>query len=146
MKNLLLVAFVLFSRWSQAGAQIASATLLGEVRDESGALAPAAIVTARQDATGFVRTAVTSAQGAYRIDELVPGTYTVTAEKSGFRMMEVKDVRLEVNQKARFDLILKLGGERESVTVQAQVSPVQSDDASVGYRLDAQAIDSLPLA
>ena len=75
----------------------------------------------------------------------MPGAYTVTAEKSGFRTIEAKNVTLEVNQKARFDLILKVGGEHESVTVRAQVSPVQSDDASVGYRLDAQAIDSLPL-
>jgi len=98
MKNLFLIVFVLLSVRPEASAQIASATLLGEVRDESGALAPAATVTARQDATGFVRRALTSAQGAYRIDELLPGAYTVTAEKSGFRKIEAKNVTLEVNQ------------------------------------------------
>ena len=121
------------------------ATLLGEVRDESGALAPAVTVTARQNATGFVRTSVTNTQGAYRIDELIPGQYTVTAGKSGFQTLESKDVMLEVNQRARLDMQLQLGSASGSVTVEAQVSPVQSDDATVGYRLESSNIDALPL-
>ncbi|HVP45017.1 MAG TPA: carboxypeptidase regulatory-like domain-containing protein [Bryobacteraceae bacterium] len=145
MKKLLLIVCLLLALRPMASAQVASATLLGEVRDESGGLAPAATVTARHSATGFVRTATANSQGEYRIDELLPGDYTVTAEKSGFRAVEAKGVRLEVNQKARFDLVLKVGEERGSITVEAQVSPVQSDDASIGYRLETSAIDSLPL-
>ena len=135
----------MFGLSSVTHAQAASSTLLGEVRDESGSLAPAVTVTARNNATGFVRTAATGPQGAYRIDELLPGEYTVTAEKSGFRTLQVQDVALQVNQKARLDLVLKIGGERDSITVKAQVSPLQGDDASVGYRLEASAVDSLPL-
>ena len=145
MTKRLLIALCLLATSPGAYAQVASATLLGEVRDESGALSPAVTITARQNATGFVRTSVTNAQGAYRIDELTPGQYTVTAEKSGFRMLESKDVALEVNQKARLDMVLQLGGARDSVTVEAQVSPVQSDDATVGYRLESSNIDALPL-
>jgi outer membrane receptor protein involved in Fe transport len=145
MRKLLLIALLLSGVRSPARAQVASATLLGEVRDESGALAPAVTVTTRQIATGFTRTAVTNAEGGYRMEELPPGEYTVLAEKSGFGTIEARNVTLEVNQKARLDLVLKIAGARESVTVEAQVSPVQSDDASVGYRLNAQAIDSLPL-
>src|SRR5579859_6652565 len=126
-------------------AQVASAALLGEVHDESGALAPAVTVSARHNATGFLRTAVTSTQGAYRIDELLPGDYTVTAERAGFRTVEARNVTLQVNQKARLDLILKIGAERDSVTVQALVSPLHGDDASVGYRLQTSDIEALPL-
>src|SRR5215469_6473171 len=118
-------------------AQVASATLLGEIQDESGALAPAVTITARQDSTGFVRTAVTNTEGAYRIDDLIPGKYTIIVRKSGFRTLESKDVSLAVNQKARLDMVLKVGGERDSVTVQARVSLVQGDDATVGYRLES---------
>jgi outer membrane receptor protein involved in Fe transport len=143
MRKLLLIATCLFA--ARLPAQVASATLLGEVRDESGALAPAVTVTARQNATGFVRTTATNPQGAYRIGELLPGGYTVTAEKPGFRTLTSKDVTLEVNQKARFDIVLKLGQARDSVTVEGQVSPVQSDDATVGYRLEPAEINALPL-
>lgn len=126
-------------------AQVASATLLGEVRDQTGALAPAVTVTARQDATGFVRTAVTNAQGAYRIDELIPGAYTVTAEKTDFNKFQSEHVVLEVNQNARLDIVLTVGPARGSVTVEGQVSLVQTDDATAGYRVDSSTIDSLPL-
>jgi hypothetical protein len=137
---------ILFCIVGDVRAQVASATLLGEIRDESSALAPGVRVTARNDATRFIRVTVSSPQGAYRIDQLLPGTYTVIAEKPGFRTATSENVLLEVNQKARLDLVIKVGAERDSVTVSAPVSPMQSDDASVGYRLDTAAIDSLPLA
>ena len=145
MKKLFLIALTLLALRTTTHAQVASAALLGEVHDESGALAPAVTVSARHDATGFLRIAITNAQGAYRIDELLPGDYTVTAERAGFRTVEARNVNLQVNQKARLDLVLKVGTERDSVTVQAQVSPLQSDDPSIGYRLDSSTIDSLPL-
>ena len=141
-----LIAFLVPTMQPALRAQVASAALLGEVHDESGALAPAVAVSARHDATGFVRLAVTNAQGAYRIDELSPGDYTVTAERAGFRTVEARNVTLQVNQKARLDLVLEIGAERDSITVQAQVSPLQSDDPSVGYRLQTSEIDALPLA
>jgi len=73
MTKRLFIALCLFATRPLCYSQVASATILGEVHDESGALAPAVTVSARQNATGFVRTAVTNAQGAYRIDELIPG-------------------------------------------------------------------------
>src|SRR5438552_3685446 len=86
-----------------AHAQVASATLLGDVRDESSALAQGVTVTALQNATGFTRTTITGEQGTYRFDELLPGAYTVTARKPGFRAITAEDVTLEVNQKGRLD-------------------------------------------
>src|SRR5579864_2985517 len=145
MKWNLLFASLLLALGSVAHAQVASSTLLGEVRDESGALVPAVTVTARNNANGFVRSSMTGQQGAYRIDELLPGDYTLSTEKSGFRTLTTGGVTLEVNQKARLDLVLKVGAERDSVTVQAQVSPLQGDDATIGYRLESSGIDALPL-
>ena len=146
MKVFLCVLLLIFAYAPQpAVAQVASATLLGQVRDESSAVAPAVTVTARNSATGFTRTAVTNAQGAYRIDELLPGTYTVTAAKQGFQPVSVESFPLEVNQNARLDLVLKIGAERGSLTVQGTVSQVQTDDASAGYSLESSEINALPL-
>ena len=126
-------------------AQVSSGVLLGEVRDPSGAVVAAASVTAVHDATGFSFSAGTGAQGSYRIGELPPGGYTVTVAKPGFRTAVARRVILEVNQKARLDVVMQVGVAHDSVTVTAEVSPLQNDDASAGYRLDNSAIESLPL-
>ena len=125
--------------------QVSSATLLGEVSDEAAATLPNVKVTARHEATGFSRSALTGAEGSYRIADLLPGRYTITAEKQGFRTLTVGPVVLEVNQKAQLDLPLKVGLQQEALTVTAEVSPIQGNDASVGYRLDAPIIRGLPL-
>lgn len=125
--------------------QVASGTLLGEVRDESSALAPGVRIAARHEPTGFSRGAVTNETGAYRVDNLLPGTYTVTAEKQGFRLVIAPSVLVEVNQKAELNLVLRVGSVSDSITVVSDVTPLQAGDASVGYRLDSPAITELPL-
>jgi len=141
----LLIALVTGLSAGVAFAQVASSTLSGVVVDESGAAAPGVAVSAREESTGFVRNTFTGAEGAYVIEELPPGIYTVTAQKAGFRTTTSEHVALAVNQKARLDLNLKVGETRDSVTAVATVSPVQSDEASIGYRLDSQTTEELPL-
>lgn len=130
---------------STVAGQVSSAALLGEISDQASAALPGTKVTARHEATGFSRSALTNAEGSYRIGDLLPGRYTVTAEKEGFHTVTINAVVLEVNQKARLDLQLKVGLQQEIITVAAEVSPLQGDDASVGYRLDFQTIRGLPL-
>ena len=59
-------------------AQVSSGSLVGDV------LVPDVTITARSKTTGFARGTVTTEYGSYRIDELPPGDYSVTAEKAGF--------------------------------------------------------------
>ena len=138
---ILLVLAAAFPVWGQ----VASGSVLGEIRDESGALVPGARVTARHEAIGFARSVFTGPEGVYQIEQLLPGPCTVTAEKLGFQTVIAGPIVLEVNQRARLDLVLKVGVERESVTVTAAVSPLRADDPSAGHRLDAASISSLPL-
>ena len=129
-----------------ARAQLASATLSGMVFDESRAAAPGVALTAREESTGFTRMTLTGAEGGYVLSELSPGIYTVTAQKAGFRTLTSEHVALAVNQKAHLDLDLKVGEMRDSVTAVAAVSPVQTDEATIGYLFDAQTTEELPLA
>ncbi len=137
---------LLFLFGSAAAAQVASSGLFGEVRDETSLPVQAALVTARNDATGFVRKVATDEQGKYRMDELRPGVYTVTVQKSGFQETTAKQVTLEVSLRARLSFELAIASGRESVTVAASVSPIRTEDASQGYLLDQRTISSLPLA
>lgn len=126
-------------------AQVASATLSGTVSDQSAAVAPGAVVTARGEGTGFTRQTMAGPDGIYVMEQLPPGLYTVTAQKAGFQTTTSEHVLLTVNQRARLDLELHVGHEREIVTAAASVSPVQEEEASVGYRLDGRTTESLPL-
>jgi outer membrane receptor protein involved in Fe transport len=127
-------------------AQVASATLAGTVVDQSSALIPGVTITTAQVDTGFSRATVTNAEGNYFFDRLAPGSYTVTARKQGLNVAEATGVVLEVNQKARQDFTLAVGTGLERITVAAAVSPVDTEDASVGYRMDNARIAALPLA
>ena len=141
----MILLFLLLGFVSSVFGQVASSSLLGSVRDESSALVPNVRITVRQESTGFSRTVVTNTDGSYRIDELLPGRYRVTAEKPGFQRVNAGPIVLELSRKGKLDLVLRVGSERDSVTVQATVSPLETDDASVGYRLDSFAIAALPL-
>ena len=139
-------AFLLLLISAAAQAQVASATLAGTVTDESSAVVGSAAIVAAQPATGFSRATVTDPHGNYVFDQLPPGTYTITARKPGFLAYEATGVVLELNQKGRYDIRLTVGAERERITVTAAVSPVNTEDASAGYRLDNSKIAALPLA
>ena len=129
-----------------AHGQVSSASLMGEIRDESTALVPGAQVTIRQESTGFTRSVVTGAAGNYRVDELLPGSYVVSASKTGFREVTYPNVVVEVNQKARLDMVLQVGtGGGDTITVTDPVSRVAADDASAGFRMESKSIEALPI-
>jgi hypothetical protein len=68
-----------------AFAQIATATLAGIVRDETGGTLPGVTVTVRSATTGAVRTVTTDSSGRYRVAALDPGEYEVRTELANFR-------------------------------------------------------------
>jgi len=125
--------------------QVSSGSLLGDVRDEKDAAIAGVTVVARNNDTGFSRTATTNAYGSYRIDDLLPGGYTVTGQHDSFHLATASPVFVEVNQKARLDFEMRVGSARETVTVTARTSPLQTDDASEGYLLGSSFFEALPL-
>src|SRR5437899_12663778 len=81
-------------------AQLPTGTILGVVKDTSGAVIPGVTVTVRNTATGAARTASTAEDGVYLVPALLVGTYDITAELSGFSTSVSRGVRLEVAQEA----------------------------------------------
>src|SRR4026209_3020281 len=77
---------------ASAFAQFDTSTVLGAVKDSSGAVVPGATVTLKNTATGITATAVTDADGAYQFLNVRVGTYSVRAELQGFSIAEAKDV------------------------------------------------------
>src|SRR4051812_40000567 len=76
----------------QVFAQFDTATVLGTVKDTSGAVVPGATVTLKNTATGITANAVTDADGSYQFLNVRVGTYVIRAELQGFSAAEAKDV------------------------------------------------------
>jgi len=106
-----------------ASAQESSARLLGTITDPTGAVIPGANIMAHNVATGLERKTVSNATGEYLIPGLPIGEYTVTADSSGFKTSTITGLTLQVNQDARVDIRMAVGGAAESIEVQA-VSPL----------------------
>ena len=100
-----------------ADAQIATATLLGVVRDQTGAALPGAAVTAKSAATGATRSAITDTDGRYRIAALDPGEYEVRVELASFKTVVRPRVLLTVGGTTEADVEMSLGPIAEQVTV-----------------------------
>src|SRR6185503_7040431 len=128
-----------------ADAQVTSAAVVGTVTDTSGAALPGATVTARNVDTGFVRAVPTNESGAYRLDFMPTGTYVVELSLSGFKTERRSNIVLNVNDTARIDTSLAVGGLTEAVTVEGRSGDVNTATADLSKTVDAAAIQSLPL-
>src|SRR3984885_12008721 len=82
--SLALLVIALMMAPSLVAQSLVSGDLTGTVTDPSGAVVSGATVTLKSDATGATRTTTSNASGAYRFSLLQPGSYTITANASGF--------------------------------------------------------------
>lgn len=126
-------------------AQTTTATIGGLVRDESGAGVPDAKVTALNLLTSFTRSTTTDGTGGYLLPSLPIGEYAVTAEKDGFQRFTQAGITLSVNQNARVDMSLLVGGVTADVQVVADVADIDTRSTTVGEVVDRVRVQELPL-
>jgi hypothetical protein len=119
------------------------ATILGTVTDPSGSVVPNVKIRATHVETNEVRNIVTNDAGQYVVADLPIGHYNVSAQASGFKMAEHKDVVLNVADRARVDFQMELGSTTETVTVEANTVAVQTDSGEVSSVVTGQQITQL---
>ena len=129
-----------------AAAQVTSGAISGVITDAQSAVLPGVALTLRNTETGFTRTAVTEADGRYRLAGLSPGRYDLKAELSGFAPVEVTDITLTIGLDVGVNIALQLGGVEESLTVTGQASIVETTTTDVSGVITQQQIETLPLA
>src|SRR5687768_12525021 len=106
-------------------AAMAQATIAGVVRDASGAVLPGVTVEASSPALiEKVRSVVTDGTGQYRIVDLRPGTYTVTATLPGFSVVRRADIELSGAMTATIPIDMRVGGLQETITVTGETPVV----------------------
>lgn len=125
-------------------AQNSQGTILGHVKDATGAALPGAEVTATNMSTNVISRFTTNPTGDYVFVNVIPGTYQVTVQAPGFKSEVSRNLILEVDQTLRQDFSLSVGQIKEEVVVTADAQMVQTDNTTTGNVMDQSAIEELP--
>jgi hypothetical protein len=126
--------------------QAVSATLLGNVTDNTGASVPNAEVQILESATGIPHAGVTNESGNFTFPDLTPGTYTVSVESKGFKKETRANVDVVVNTTTRVDMVLQAGSVTESVVVTSAPPIMQTDRADVSANIESRTLQTAPVA
>ena len=127
-----------------ARAQVATGTILGNVKDSSGGV-PTAQVTATNLDTQVARTTLTDAEGQYVLTLLPVGNYKVEIAMTGYKNFSQTGIRLEVGRNARIDATLEPGNIQEVVSVVADAPLVETSSAAVSRTVGQNEVLNLPL-
>ncbi len=117
----------------------------GVISDPTGAMVPDASVTLTNTATGVVSTARTNERGFYSVPFLHPAFYKVEAAKAGFATVTRENLKLDVDQTARIDFVLRLGAVAETVQVTATAALLESETTTMGTVMENKRILEMPL-
>jgi hypothetical protein len=127
-------------------AQSDRGTITGNVTDPSGAVVPAAKVTATSLDTGEVRETTTNGEGAYTLPELKAGRWRITVEAQGFKTTTVDEYKVAVQVTHSLDVKLDVGAVADVVTVTGDQTPaIQTDSPVRQTNVTERQVKELPL-
>lgn len=125
-----------------------NANLSGVITDSNGATVVGATVTAVSLTNGSQRTAVTTGEGYYSIQQLPAGTYKVTVTQEGFKSSQVDSLALAVGQTRELDVVLETGEISAVINVAtSEVEPAAIDQSSnrLGVNISSREVAELPV-
>lgn len=126
-------------------AQETTGGITGTVRDPSGAVVPNVQVTLTNSDTGFSKRITSNPSGVYFAPVLPIGSYQLSVEQAGFQRFVQKGIILHVNDMLTVDVALQLGQLTQQVTVEATVTPVQTETGDVSNLFSGQQVRELAL-
>src|SRR5438270_6897599 len=126
-------------------AQSERGTVSGTVRDATGAAVPAARIVIKNNATNQSTELTTNESGEFAAPDIAVGTYTVRAEKGGFRPAEMTGLTVDAASSVRADMNLQVGQSQQVVEVQAAAVQLSSEDSKTSVTINQKLVDTLPL-
>ena len=139
------ICFVLACLLAVQSTAWAQATIAGLVKDSSGAVLPGVSVEAASPALiEKVRTTVTDSAGRYRIEDLRPGTYSVTFTLPGFATVKRDGLIVSGSAVIAVDADMRVGGVQETVTVTGETPVVDVQSTKREIALDNETLRALP--
>ncbi len=128
-----------------AFAQEIRAAVTGRVTDAQGAVMPGVSVVVLHVDTNTASDAITDERGSYSVRQLVPGPYRITATLNGFKTFVRDGVTLRTAETATIDVRLEVGTLEEIVTVNAELSAIESDQSTLAQTMENKRVSELPL-
>jgi hypothetical protein len=125
-------------------AQDPRGTIGGRVVDRSEAVVVGAKVQVTNVQTAVGTTVSTNETGAFRVPFLIPGTYRVTAEMSGFKTSSLENIELRVADTLDLTIRLDVGSTSEQVTVTAGAPILETTSSTTGTVVDERRVSDLP--
>jgi hypothetical protein len=139
--------FCLFMLWAAVSGwgQATSGSIVVNVRDPQGGLIPQASVEVTSHETGLVNRTETDSTGSSQVNNLPPGHYAVSVHQTGFSPFNTRPLELQIDEKLRVDIALKLGQATETVVASDVVPLMQTQSAATGQVITASDIANMPL-
>lgn len=127
-------------------AQTVYGSVYGTVLDRSGAVVPNAKIQVKSQQKDTTFQAQTNAVGEYRIDHLVPDTYTVTISAPGFKTYSVSSLQVNAGDTPKVDANLEVGAVSQSVTVAASAEQLlKTESQDVTLSVSQNAVHNIPI-
>jgi hypothetical protein len=126
-------------------AQSTQGSILGTVKDSSGALVPGATITLTSTDTGIVRTTRSSSSGDYQFLDVVPASYDLEATATGFESWKISRAQLAARQQLRIDPALTVGAVQQTVQISGDnASAIETETASINAVYSSEDAINLP--
>ena len=116
----------------------------GSVTDSTGAALVGATVSVQRIEGGDIKVAASGPTGDYRVEALTPGTYRVKVTAEHFSVTELSKVEVNASVTTPVNVRLSVGSTTETVTVDASVQQVQTDNGQIDAVIPTTQIRDLP--
>jgi hypothetical protein len=141
-----IIALLLVLACTQGQAQSTQGTIVGSVKDASGAVVSGATVTLTNTDEGATRSTKTNSVGDYRFVDAKEGHYSLAISAAGFEKWEISGVVLVVRQELRLDASLAVGAVQQEVQVNGDTaSAIETDSPTLSGTFTADDANSLPV-
>jgi hypothetical protein len=141
----LLAAVLFFFLSSYLHAQYENGSVVGTIRDKSGAGIPNAVITITNNATAVATKAATNAEGDYEVPSLHVGVYTIAANSPGFTDAVANNITVSVGGRQRIDLTLNVGATTTTVEVSDVALQIETETSERGQVITNYQSEAFPL-
>src|SRR5690242_4702369 len=144
-RSALAIVVLLVCSALRANAQSTTGSISGVIKDQVGGVLPGADIVVVHTASGLERHQVSDATGFYRVLNLTPGEYVLTARLSGFRWRRIEPLTVSMSRDLRVDVELDLGLIDKVEVLADSRRELEIGSTAVGGVVTTRQIAELPL-